>query len=288
VELLCETVHGLVTTSQAVHNLGELNGLGQQLAANVSFRKSGSRVISGVTVRFCNAFAFEAGIDVFHFRSSSPTLYASGSTERLTRHTGPLLYRRCTDLDNVRLGSGSQLEFKAPGGLLIGTFQIRAVPPDGSMVLLVIYRHDRLSTAAEFTSHIFSSLEEPQIAIIDAYRGSDHSVVELRDASGTNHQFLRYGTAVSLDLGFYFCKLVGDVQQTSPNDIAFYLDASASQRFTVIRVGVDAYQGPSYPEDLIVYPVTKGLLYSHAPALAKRSHIFVLFTLLTIMWSSDS
>ena len=70
----------------------------------------------------------------------------------------------------VRLGrSGDKLEFKV-GDASAGTFSVSDLPNNDAVLLLVIHRHDTLSTAVSFESHVFASLQNAQVAIIDTYK----------------------------------------------------------------------------------------------------------------------
>merc|ERR1711924_165691 len=88
-------------------------------------------------LRVCNAYPYSAALDVFR------------SKEKLTPESMP--YKTCKDFKS-QLKAGDKLEFKV-GDANAGTFSVSDLPNNDAVLLLVIYRHDTLSTAVSFESH---------------------------------------------------------------------------------------------------------------------------------------
>merc|ERR1719237_1038640 len=89
-------------------------------------------------------------------------------------------YESCRGFD-VPLKVGDKLEFRI-GEATTGTFAVSELPDSDAVLLLVVHRHDPLSTAVSFESHVFSNMESPQVAIIDAYKGSAKGRAVISDA----------------------------------------------------------------------------------------------------------
>merc|ERR1719506_1884597 len=88
-------------------------------------------------LRVCNAYPYNAPLDVFLAK------------EKLTEESMP--YKACKDF-MAPLQAGDKLEFKV-GGASAGTFSVSDLPNNDAVLLLVIHRHDTLSTAVSFESH---------------------------------------------------------------------------------------------------------------------------------------
>merc|ERR1719183_1162144 len=83
-------------------------------------------------LRVCNAYPYSAALDVIR-----------GKTEKLTSDA-PMHYKSCRDF-LAPLKSGDKLEFKV-GDASAGTFSVSDLPNNDAVLLLVIHRHDTLST----------------------------------------------------------------------------------------------------------------------------------------------
>ncbi|CAK0807100.1 unnamed protein product [Prorocentrum cordatum] len=121
-------------------------------------------------------------------------------------------YETCRDF-SVPLKVGDKLEFKI-GEATTGTFAVSELPASDSVLLLVVARHDPLSTAVSFESHVFSNMESPQVAIIDAYEGSAKGKAVISDAQvkggpPARREELRYSSVVSVLAGEYTVELDG-------------------------------------------------------------------------------
>lgn len=196
-------------------------------------------------VRICNAFAYTTAIDVY--RGEPP-----GAVEKLTRDTGPLPYKRCFDMASLHLRQGDRLQFKV-GDVHLGTFAVTDVPakPQDMTMLLVFFRNDRLTTSMRFASHAFQDKYSPQIAIIDAYAGPSHAWIKMRERK--HEEQVSYGNVITVQAGTYDVELQnsnGGVE----NLAVMHLDARAHETYVVMRTGVKAYEGPTYPEELVAFP----------------------------------
>merc|ERR1719274_554727 len=92
---------------------------------------------------------------------------------------GPMTYKSCKDF-KAPLKPGDKLEFKV-GDANAGTFSVSDLPNNDATLLLIIYRHDTLSTAVAFESHVFANLLNAQVAVIDTYKGNAKSTPRIQD-----------------------------------------------------------------------------------------------------------
>merc|ERR1719158_2408271 len=90
-------------------------------------------------------------------------------------------YKTCKDFQ-AELKSGDKLEFKV-GDASAGTFGVSNLPDNDAVLLLIIHRHDTLSTAVSFESHVFANLANAQIAVMDTYKGAAKSTLKIMDAA---------------------------------------------------------------------------------------------------------
>lgn len=192
-------------------------------------------------LRVCNAYPYAAALDVFR-----------GTNEKLTKDL-PMHYKTCKDFA-APLKSGDKLEFKV-GDASAGTFAVSDLPSNDATLLLVISRHDTLSTAVSFESHVFANLENAQVALIDTYKGKAHSVPKIMDVvekgKPSRAEELRYDSVVAVNPGMYEVELVDDAGKAHAKS---QLVALNRESYVVIRTGVEAQQGPAYPQDLLIYP----------------------------------
>merc|ERR1719311_2023558 len=105
-------------------------------------------------------------------------------------------YKACRDF-NTPLKAGDKLEFKI-GDASAGTFSVSDLPNNDAVLLLVIHRHDQLSTAVSFESHVFANLENAQVAVMDTYKGAAKGTLNIMDSTkkvkgkAGRHEELRY------------------------------------------------------------------------------------------------
>jgi len=215
------------------------------IAANIGQRSSG--FIRGLEfkhrLRVCNAYPYAAALDIFRGRS-----------ERLTGDA-PMPYKSCRDFV-APLKTGDKLEFKV-GDANAGSFSVSDLPNNDAVLLLVIHRHDTLSTAVSFESHVFANLLNSQIAVIDTYKGTAKAMPRILDSkkSGTKglsrSEELRYDSVVAVNPGVYEVDLAdaaGSVKAKRE------LVALNRESYVILRTGVDSHQGQSFPEELVIYP----------------------------------
>jgi len=232
------------------------------LAANVGQRNSG--FIRGLEfkhrLRVCNAYPYAAALDVFRGRS-----------ERLTGDA-PMPYKSCRDFV-APLKTGDKLEFKV-GDANAGSFSVSELPNNDAVLLLVVHRHDTLSTAVSFESHVFANLLNSQIAVIDTYKGSAKAMPRILDSkkaggkapASSRSEELRYDSVVAVNPGVYEVDLAdatGSVKAKSE------LVALNRESYVVLRTGVESQQGQSFPEELVIYPQSDMSALPHSGAQAR-------------------
>lgn len=191
-------------------------------------------------LRVCHAYPYDSAIDVFR------------GSERLTGDA-PLQYKECKEFTGTTLKAGDKLEFKV-GDASAGTFTISELPDNDAVLLLVIYRHDTLSTAVSFESHVYANLLNAQVAVIDTYKGAAQATPRIIDEKGTTNsrsEELRYGSVVAVNPGRYQVELVDKDGSTKAKSTFVALNRES---YVVLRTGVEAQQGKSFPQELVVFP----------------------------------
>jgi len=190
------------------------------------------------SLRVCNAYPYGAALDI------------ALNKEKLTSASGPLPYKNCNDYKNVNLRAGDKIQFSV-GDANAGTFAVSDLPSNDAVLLLVIHRHDTLSTAVAFKSHVFANLLNAQVAVIDTYKGSAHASIDVVDPHTKRHEKLNYNSVVAVNKGDYVVRLQGEKDQVVTTGRFVALDRES---YVLLRVGVDAQEGPKYSEDLVVFP----------------------------------
>jgi hypothetical protein len=221
-------------------------------------------------LRICNAYPFSSALDVYNGR------------ERL--NDAPLPYKSCKDFAS-QLKAGDKLEFKV-GDANAGTFSVSDLPNNDAVLLLVIHRHDTLSTAVSFESHVFANLLNAQVAVIDTYKGIAKSIPKIKDATtkadkASRSEELRYNSVVAVNPGIY------DVELRSPDDTVKsknQLVALNRESYLIVRTGIEAQQGKSYPEELLVYPKSDPALLRSASTSHNMLTALVVAFLVAIAW----
>jgi len=200
-------------------------------------------------LRVCNAYPSGTAVEVFR------------GHERLTAADGPMRYETCRDFDPP-LKAGDKLEVKV-GEITTGTFAVSDLPANDAVMLLVVQRHDSLSTAVAFESHVFAASEGPQVAIIDTYKGTGHAKTLIKDVGKQpRSEELRYNSVVAVSPGRYQVELAGQDGASLRSGELVALDRES---YVLLRTGVEAVSGKSYPEDLVVFPRSDArLLQQHA------------------------
>lgn len=217
-------------------------------------------------LRVCNAYPYAAALDVFRGRS-----------ERLTGED-PMPYKSCRDFMSP-LKAGDKLEFKV-GDANAGSFSVSDLPNNDAVLLLVVHRHDTLSTAVSFESHVFANLLNAQIAVIDTYKGSAKGSPRILDSKKTNakstprSEDLRYDSVVAVNPGVYEVDLAGPAGEVKAKS---ELVALNRESYVVLRTGVESKQGESFPEELVIFP------HSQIPSGASALRPFILASFMTAL-----
>jgi len=216
------------------------------------------------TLRVCNAYPNDAELDVFRVK------------EKMTEH--PLTYKSCKDL-TAPLKTGDKLEFRV-GEATAGTFTVSDLPNNDAILLLIIHRHDQVSTAVSFESHVFANLLNAQVAVIDTYKGPLKATLRIKDLEDatklSRSEELRYSSIVAVNPGIYEVELGGDDGEVKAKT---ELVALNHQAYVVLRTGVESKTGAtSYPQELVVYPKSDpGTFRSGAASLGLVSGLFAMF-----------
>jgi len=212
-------------------------------------------------LRVCNAYPYAAPLDLFR------------SKEKLTEGKS-MPYKECEDF-KVQLKAGDKLEFRV-GDANAGTFSVSDLPNNDAVLLLVIYRHDTLSTAVSFESHVFANLLNAQVAVIDTYKGSAKSTLKIQDTSNSKSarsEDLRYDSVVAVNPGEYECTLVGSDGSEKGKSALVALNRES---YIVLRAGVEAQSGQAYDQELMVYPKSDPAMLHSSSAGLRLSALLAL------------
>merc|ERR1719478_285301 len=189
-------------------------------------------------LRVCNAYPFQGSLDVYR------------SKDKLTDQ--PMRYKSCKDFP-APLKAGDKLEFKI-GDASAGTFAVSDLPTNDAVLLLIVHRHDQVSTAVSFESHVFANLLNAQVAVIDTYKGSKMSTPKIKDrAHGkqSRSEDLRYSSIVAVNPGIYEVELDGaDGKVASKGELV----ALNRESYVILRTGVESKTGASFPQELLIFP----------------------------------
>jgi hypothetical protein len=199
-------------------------------------------------------------------------------------------YKSCRDF-SAPLKPGDKLEFKI-GDMNAGTFAISDLPNNDAVLMLVMHRHDTLSNAVSFESHVFASLLNAQMAIIDTYKGrakatpqiiAADDVKDVLEGKGLERkEKLRYQSVVALNPGIYEVDLVDN---HGDRKASHSLVALNKESYVVLRTGVEAQQGRSYPQELVVFPQSDSALLRSCALLNMPALSAVIAMVLTLMQS---
>jgi len=241
-----------------------------QVATRPSHHKKGQFLTRAVTfkhrLRACNAYPYAAPLDVYKNRQ-----------EKLTKDN-PMPYKTCREF-TFALKAGDKLKFKV-GDANAGVFSVSDLPNTDAVLLLVIHRHDTLTNAVSFESHVFANLLNAQLAIIDTYKGSEKAAIRITDMGGDKKdrrgEDLHYNSVVAVNPGDYVVNLIGmDGKTKSKADLV----AVNKESYVVLRVGVEAQQGQSYPQEVVVAPKSEEPKYSAAYSPAPLAMLVSLLLL---------
>jgi len=249
-------------------------------AVEASFRHTGVRHASSLVrglefkhrLRVCNAYPYAGALDLYRGKEMLTGPNTPGDT---------MPYKACEDF-KVQLKAGDKLEFKV-GDAMAGTFSVSDLPNNDAVLLLVIYRHDTLSTAVSFESHVFANLLNAQVAVIDTYKGSGKSTMKILDSDKSKtarSEDLRYDSVVALNPGEYKVTLVGtDGEEKSSSPLV----AVNRESYTILRVGVEAQSGQQYPQELVVYPKSDPALLKGAAMGFQVSSLLIAVMMYLLM-----
>jgi len=219
-------------------------------------------------LRVCNAYPYNAALDVFR------------SKDKLTDQ--PMHYKSCKDF-LAPLKAGDKLEFKI-GDASAGTFAVSDLPNNDAVLLLIIHRHDQVSTAVSFESHVFANLMNAQVAVIDVYKGSARSVPKIQDRGDatkrSRSEELRYSSIVAVNPGIYEVELDGANGQVMAKT---ELVALNRESYVVLRTGVESKTGQSFPQELVVYPKSDPAAL-HSGAATKSITVMLATVVALLAW----
>jgi hypothetical protein len=194
-------------------------------------------------------------------------------------NSSPLKYKMCDEFV-PKLKAGDKLDFKV-GDSSAGSFSVSELPSNDAVLVLVIYRHDTMSTSVSFESHVFSNLINSQIAVLDAFRGAAKGQPRIRDVSDaktSRDEELRYSSVVAVNPGIY--EVILEVEDDAPQVYAKQqLVALNRESYVVVRCGIEATDGTSYPQELMVFPhsdpkALTGAAMTKYPLLAVVAAVF--------------
>lgn len=194
-------------------------------------------------LRVCNAYPDKSAIEVVQGKES----LTDGS---------PLAYKSCRDF-SPQLKAGDRLDFKI-GDTSAGTFLISKLPDINAVLLLVIHRRDAGNMAAAFQSHVFSSMDNAQLAVIDTYGGEGDGQVQISTmkapdpAAGNGapariNETLPFSSVVEINRGKYEVELAGKDGEAKAKAQLIALD---KQSYVLLRTGL----GSAFPQELVVFP----------------------------------
>lgn len=208
-------------------------------------------------LRVCNAYPSTAGFDIFKGREAMMSnIRRFKGQVKLTEL--PLEYKMCGDF-HVALAAGDEIKFTIDGANA-GTFEISDLPNNDAVLLLVVQRHDVLTNAIAFQSHVFANLLNAQIAVIDTYKGRARSHVQVADLM--RKEDIKYNQLVAMNPGMYQISLVDNRRKIkSSQDFV----AVNRESYVAFRVGIDNPQNSEFPEELVVYPASDPMLLGSSP-----------------------
>jgi len=197
-------------------------------------------------LRLCNGFA-----------AKEPVVVRGASFNMITKD--PIGYKKCADL-TLPLVDGEELMFMA-GDKQVGAFTVSGLPRSTASLLLVVYRRSKGSSAA-FDSHVYSSSNLAQIAVIDAYNGAASDALEIYGTDGKTEP-LRFGSIAYANPGEYNVRLTGADTEDQPTRIERLLTVlggppgrsasvtiGAGTRYVAMRVGAGGSE--EFPEELVL------------------------------------
>lgn len=186
----------------------------------------------------CNAYTSPKPLDVLLVRTS----------KRLT-DGNQLSYKSCQTFD-LNIQEGEQLDFLL-GDDKVGTFRCTGLPSSASSLLLVPHRR-KTGSMASFDSHAFSPLVSAQVAVMDAYQGSQVGRIKIMDRTGIynasgREEDLRFNSVMALNPGSYEVALFDGAEQKL---MSVPLEVNGEASYVVLRVGLQQKANSSRFVDL--------------------------------------
>jgi hypothetical protein len=215
-------------------------------------------------LRVCNAYPYPTALDIYR------------GSEQMTEEE-PMSYKSCRDF-STELTAGEKLIFKV-GNANAGTFSVSDLPNNDAVLLLIVYRHDTLSTAVSFESHVYANLLNAQVAVVDAYKGPEKAALKIEDhtdAKTSRSEELRFDSVVAVNPGKYDVVLLGTEGETVATSSLVALNRES---YIIMRTGVKAQQGSSYSQELVVYPQSDASLLGAAPVRGLALALLAMFAL---------
>jgi len=204
-------------------------------------------------LRVCNAYPFAHPLDVYIGK------------EKLT--DSPMPYKKCGEF-RPTLKAGDKIDFKVDDTSSAGSFSVAELPSNDATLVLVIYRHDTISTGVAFESHVFSNLLNAQVAVVDTYKGAAKAIPRIQDIQkhhDPKHQVrseeLRFDSVMAVNPGMYQVTLEGaDGKVAAKHDLV----AVEKESYMVMRVGLESEGGQSYPQEIMIFPQSDPSQFSGA------------------------
>merc|ERR1740130_589970 len=137
----------------------------------------------------------------------------------------------------------------------MGTFSVGELPQNDAVLMIVVHRHDMVSTAMSFESHVFANSERAQVAVIDTYKGTMKSTPQIEESfykditdpktfKPQHKEMLRYDSVVGVEEGRYNVELLGDADAKIMSKVD--LVALNHESYIVIRAGCDSKNGKEW------------------------------------------
>jgi len=212
-------------------------GFLQKLSAFVHRKANGDDFDERPTLWVCNAFPHKEKMHVWK--------------DGMQITSKPLNYKDCSQ-HRTDLKAGDRIDFRANGNR-VGQFSVFEVPEEDSVLFLVISKHGTNSSKAMFDSHVFAHLLNPQILVLDTYRGDAKEptlrIRDFEDFDGQRSADLHWHSVVAVNSGRYHTHLVTD----GKDDPSWPLHAKDRETYVLLRVGGE-YKDGHYPSELVVFP----------------------------------
>lgn len=194
-------------------------------------------------LRICNAYPSEESMTVI---GQDPKTTLKGNVR--------VKYKECKEIATP-LSKDERLRFWL-GSAAAGIFLVSELPEDNNLLLIVMFRHDQVTNAASFHSHVFACLEGAQLAALDTYVGQEKATLKISNTESLSEgsSALTFGQTVALEPGSYELMMASEAVH-----VAKPMEAKRRESYLVVRVGAKPREGRSFPDELMVYPVSGSL-----------------------------